>query len=233
MTITLDTKAFDKGIAQLGKQLPYITMLALNNTAFEAQKDLKSAVKSKLKLSNQSMPNAFRVKKATKQTLEARVFVDEFSWQYRALVHHFEGGDRERKGTEKALQYAGVMGKDKILTPSGGIKIKPTTYVRIMSYLKLNYKAGYTANLSQKSSKRKRTDNTQYFIATKRDNRTRHLAEGIYARLGDSPQSLLTISDKPTYTKRIDIDEIVQQTIKDKFDVFFNAATVKAMKTAR
>lgn len=233
MTIAFDTKSFDKCIGSISKQLPYITMLALNNTAFEAQKDLKNIVKATLKLSNQKMPNAFRVKKSTKETLESRVFVDEHSWQYEALEPHFEGGDRERKGTEKALQYAGIMGKDKILTPSGGIKIKPSTYVRIMSYLKLNYKSGYTANLSQKSAKRKRKDNTQYFIATKRDNRTRHLSEGIYARLGDSPQSLLTISDKPKYNKRIDIDEVVQQTINDKFDMFFNQAMMKAMKTAR
>jgi len=235
MTINLDTTGFDKTIGSLSKQLPYITMLALNNTAFAAQSDLKNIVKSSLKLTNQKMPNAFRVKKATKDNLEARTFVDEFSWQYKALVHHFEGGDRERKGTEKALQYAGVMGKDKILTPSGGIRINPSTYVRIMSFLKLNYKAGYAANLSQKSAARKRKDNTKYFIATKRDRKTSHLAEGIYARIGDgsSPQSILTISKKPAYDKRIDIDEVVQKTIDLKFNTFFNEAMIKAMKTSR
>lgn len=218
-----------------GRQLPYITMLALNNTAFDAQKALKAEVNSKLDLKNKKLPNAFRVKKASKQNLTAQVFVDEFSWQGEALAPHFYGGDRERKGMEKALIYMGAMSKSQILTPSGGIKIRPSLYVEMMSYLKLNYKAGYSANRTKRSSKRKRKNTTKYFIATKGDKRTKHLAEGVYAtRDGyDYPLSILTISDKPTYKKIFDLDTIVHKVIKNKFDGYFIAAFDRAMRTAR
>ena len=221
-------------LLQAGRHLPYITMLAINNTAFDAQKKLKSEVNRKLDLKNKKLPNAFRVKKAKKTNLSAQVFVDEHSWQGEALAPHFFGGDRERKGMEKALIYMGAMSKSQILTPSGGIKIRPSLYVEIMSALKLNYKAGYSANRTVKSSKRKRKNTTKYFIATKRDKRTKHLAEGIYARREgyDYPISLLTISSKPHYKKIFDLDKIVGGVVRDRFDYHFSKAFDKAMKSA-
>ena len=65
MRIEVDTKKLEKNFKDLGRQLPYITMLALNDTAFDAQSSLKSVVKGGLRLKKQSVANAFKVKKAS------------------------------------------------------------------------------------------------------------------------------------------------------------------------
>jgi len=213
------------------KQLPYVTMLTLNDLAFDAMTQIKAEVKVKLNLRNQKLPNAFRVKKAKKNNLTAELFIDDWKWQAKILKPHFFGGDRAKKGLEKAMIYAGAMRATDILTPSPGVKIQSSTYVQIMSYLKLNYKAGYDANRNDKSKRKNKS--TQFFIAKKTDRKTKHLHPGIYARINGQVVAILRVAKRPAYKQRFDLEKTTLKVYKDKMAYYFKKNAQKAIRTAR
>ncbi len=237
--MTVEIKGLDKlhkSMSAISKQLPFAIMNTLNDLAFDGMDSMKSEVKGKLKLKNQKIPNAFHIKKATKKTLQVKLSIDDWKWQADVLKPHFYGGDRKRKGMEKAMIYAGAMSRDNILTPPPGVKIQSSTYVQMMSYLKLNYKAGYDANRNDKS-KRKNKTRAKYFIATRKSNKTRHLHPGIYARMDDGvkdkPISLLRVARRPNYKKIFDLEKTFMKVIKRRGSKYFYKNLEQAMATAR
>lgn len=214
------------------KQIPFATMNTLNNLAFSVMNSHKKQVSDGLKWKTK-IPNAIKVKKATKQNLISEVFIDEWSWGWYALKQHYIGGDRHRKGLEKAMQYYGFITKDEILTPSPGVKINAGRYTQILSQLQLNYKAGYSANETKNSRRKNSTSDLRYFIITKYS-KVKH-KPGIYARMEgyDKPICLLRISKKPTYKKRFDFESTVNKIWTEKGESFFNEAMQNAIKTAK
>ena len=218
------------------KQLPYALMLTSNNLAFEVMNSLKKQFATKLHVGKKGIINSVRVRKATKSKPYAEVYIDEFSWQHKVLQHHFYGGDRDRKGLEKALIYFGYMYKWEILTPPPGVKIRPSTYIQILSQLKLDYKAGYNSNETKRSRLRKIADKksrARYFLITGKDNSP--MAPGIYARMPghNKPISILRIAEKPTYKKKFDFNETANKIYNEKSDELFRKALEYAMFTAK
>lgn len=237
MKIKIETNIKDviKGLNQLEKkQIPYATKNALNDTAFEFMNEMKGEIKDKLNIYKKAIPSSVRVKKATKSKLYAEIYVDEWSWQYKVLDHHFKGGDRHRKGLEKALIYKGDMRKDEILTAPPGVRLRPSIYNKIISQLKLIYKAGYSANETKKSRKRKPKNELRFFIITGKSKS--HLAPGVYARplLGtDSPICILRISKKPEYKKRLDFEKTLQKVVNKSLNSNFDRALKFAISTMK
>jgi len=218
------------------KQLPYIQMLTANNIAFDALEAMKKNIRQQLQIRKKSVVNSFRIKKATKSKPYAELYVDEFRWQYKVLAHHFNGGTRESKGMEKALIYWGYMYKWEILTPSPGVNIKPSTYVQMMSQLRLDYKAGYNSNETKRSKLRKtasRKSKVRYFLITGKSNSP--LAPGVYARmpLHDKPICILRISEKPNYRQRLNLQRTVMDVYNNNAEKHFNNAYIRAIMTAR
>jgi len=217
------------------KQLPYMQMLTANNIAFDALDSVKAEIRGKLNIKKQAVPSSFRIKKATKARPYAELFVDEFSWQYRALIHHFKGGNRERKGLEKAMIHQGFMYKHEILTPPPGVTIRPQVYVQIMSQIKLNFKAGYNANETKQSRKRKGANktNARFFVITGKSKSP--LAPGIYARMPghDKPVCLLRIAEKPEYKKQFDLNDVLVKVITRRGNDHFSKAYNLAMWTSK
>lgn len=216
------------------KQLPYASMVATNNLAFAALNAHRDEVQGMFNWKSK-VPNALRIKKATKTNPIAEMYVDEWSWGYYALKSHYYGGDRHRKGLEKAMIALGYMYKDEILTPSPGVKINPATYVQMMSQLKLNYKAGYSANETINSRKKKSNSKTilRFFIVTGKSKLP--MAPGIYARMPgyEKPVCMLRISEKPNYKKRLDMERTVNKVFKEKGQIFFKEAFEYAINTAK
>ena len=216
------------------RQLPYATMVATNNIAFDYLDAQRKEVEGVLNWKKKA-PNAIRIKKATKSRPYAEIFVDEWSWGYYALKQHFHGGDRSRKGLEKAMIQLGYMYKNEILTPSPGTNISPSTYVQMMSQLKLNYKAGYAANETKKSRKKKSASRTslRFFIITGKSKSP--LAPGIYARMQgvESPICMLRISEKPEYKKRFNMEKTLLKVYNRRGSTHFKKAIEHALATAK
>ena len=234
------TSNIEQIIQELGdfekKQLPYALRLTSNNLAFEVMNAMKKEFASELHISKKGVISSVRVKKATKSKPFAEVYIDEFSWQHKVLKHHFYGGDRDRKGLEKALIYWGYMYKWEILTPSPGVKIKPSTYVQILSQLKLDYKAGYNSNETTRSRLRKIADKksrARYFLITGKSKSP--LAPGIYATMPghDKPISILRIAEKPTYKKKFDLARTTNEVYAKKADKLFTKALEYAVLTSK
>jgi len=233
--ISSNMKSFLRGLNALEKkQLPFAIILANNNIAFDYLNTQKKEVTGKLNW-RVKVPNAIKIKKATKQRPYAEVYVDEAVWGYYALEQHFHGGDRHRKGMEKAMIYLGHMYKNEILTPSPSVRIRPSTYVQMMSQLKLNYKAGYNSNETEKSRRRKSKTKTslRFFIITGKSKSP--LAPGVYARMKgiSSPICMLRISEKPRYKKIFDMEKSLKKVYKRRGEKHLKKALDYAVTTAK
>jgi len=212
MTLDISTKTVQKMLVDAIRDMPYISMLAINDMAFDAKDSLKKSMLAGLEIEKASLANAFRIKKAKKTNLTAVLFVNKDSWQYKALEQHYEGGDRARKGMELMLQSMGAIKKSKILIPMAKIR-----------------KRGYSDIKNALNSKAK----SDYFLATKTAKKTAHLNEGIYARVnaGHKVVGIMMIRDKPNYKKRFDITSITEKVVNRRFEQHFNIAFKRAIKT--
>lgn len=234
----------DELIKELGdfdkKQLPFIQKETVNSISFDVQSKISKQVQLGLNWKKKvNIKGIVRVKKATKSNPNGEVYLDEggtgkTNWGYYALMQHFTGTDRHRKGLEKAMIAKGYMTSNDILTPPPGVIIKPSVYVQIMSQLKLNFKEGFSANETKASKKKNKNSSTvRYFVATSKINH--HLAMGIYARMSGvkSPICILRISEKPKYEKRFDFKQTAEKVINTRSGYHFNKAFEYAMRTAK
>lgn len=100
------------------KQIPFATMLALNDTAFALHKTYKAQTKQKFTKPTNYTQKAFRVNKAKKNNLIATVFVDKKREDYMKL--QVDGGTRMPKNS--AIVVASTKNSSHIAKfPSGNI----------------------------------------------------------------------------------------------------------------
>ncbi|MDM5272093.1 hypothetical protein PGH07_07865 [Sulfurovum sp. zt1-1] len=214
------------------RDIPYIAITAANNLAFDTKESIDQEITYRLNISKKKLLSPVRITKATKSNLFVKIFIDEWSWQHKVLKHHFFGGDRDRKGLEKAMMEFGHMSRNEILTPSPGVTIKPSTYVKIISQLKLVYKSGYSANETKRSRFRNRSrQNERYFVIP--TYKRSHLHPGIYARMPDhdKPICILRISKQPKYKKRLtSFEDTVNKVQSRRSDIHLGEAIDRVMK---
>jgi len=91
-----------RAIQGLSKQMPFATAGALTTTAFDVRKAMvKTIYPSSFNVKNRGFANAmFRVDKANKKKLEARVY-DRFGKDY--MVNQAEGGTKQKRGRYVAV----------------------------------------------------------------------------------------------------------------------------------
>jgi hypothetical protein len=231
MRITCDSNVSDliKSFEVLEKDVAYVQMSVINDLAFHAQKSVKQEVKHQLHISKGAIAS-FTVKKAKKTNLFAVLHQD--TWKADVLEHNIRGGDRSRKGMEKAMIYNGYMSEDEILTPSPGTKIKSYVYTQMMSQLKLNYKAGYLANETKRSRKRKGKRGTAARFWIVGSFSRSHLSPGVYARMPgyNKPICILRISKRPSYRKKVNLDAVVQKVVDRNITKYYKKAVDKALQ---
>ena len=202
------------------RDVDYVLALTINNLAFDAMKSVEKQMGSNLKITKKQMLSAFGVKKATKSSKVAELFVDEGKWQYKALQHHFNAGDRFRKGLESMLRYKGLMTQGEILTPSPNTKLKRSAYKRISEQIKTGKRT---------VSAKGRVSRERYFFVPSRSHS--HLSAGIYAQMPNVPfpVSILRIASKPNYRKRFDLLEIVEKVSTRRANIHLGKALDKVL----
>ena len=113
-------KEVTKGLSSLQKkQIPFATMLALNDTAFALHKTYKKQTTQKFDNPTQFTQKGFRVDKAKKTNLIAVVYVDESREDYMKL--QVDGGIRTPKNSAIVIANSGNS-NDVAKYPSGNIK---------------------------------------------------------------------------------------------------------------
>ena len=247
-TLTFGLTEFDKATLDIEhKQLPYATMLALNDTAFGARKAIAQQM---VKVFDRPTPYARRgvvYERATKANLESRVVLHGSNWggglpPALFLGPQIEGGKRSHKAFEKQLHALGLLPDGHVAVPAERTKLDRYGNIgqgqlnRMMSGLKIDYRsAGSNRVASTKKGKARRARGSRggfYFVPKEGS----HLAPGVWLELGFPMRAIypvLLFVKSPTYQVRLQFAPVIQKYYDENFDRYFARGWSRAIKTAR
>ena len=97
ISVKTNIKKISKGLTKIKKQIPFATMMALNDTAFAVHRAEKKQTTQKFDNPTTFTQKGFRVEKAKKTNLKAEVYVEKKREDYMKL--EVDGGIRTAKNT--------------------------------------------------------------------------------------------------------------------------------------
>lgn len=253
LKVTVESSGVRRMLDAGQKQARYAAMLAINNVAFEAMRGGRRELETKLDRPTRWTVTSWYVRrKATKQKLEAVVGWSDFLSNRRGdaadyfLSQHWNGGARQHKAFEKRLIAAGVMPSGLFAVPGKAAdelgmidrfgNMKGSVLVAILSGLGTFTEAGYAANATVRSGKRRsasKSASRHVYWAGKPGKNTpngiwiiddKHSARG---RL----RPVMVFVRSPVYAKRLDIKSIADSASR-RFDAEFAKAYRQALATA-
>lgn len=101
ISIKSNIKQLTKSISGFADQIPFVTSVALNNTAFDARQGVQGQILRDVDKPTRFTINAPRFKRSNKRNLTAVVFIPDKQWQY--LERLINGGVKHPKGTALAI----------------------------------------------------------------------------------------------------------------------------------
>jgi hypothetical protein len=245
----------NKTFNEITKQMPFAIMLALNKTAKEIWEAEKAEMQRAFDRPTPYTGASIRYRQATKTSLRASV--DHFDFgkgtpPRKYLEPQILGGDRNLKRSEVALRTFGILPNGMFTVPGSAAKIDaygnmdPGQIRQILSYFQsAEMYAGYTSNMTArtkarlaKGSKKKGTRGYEYFVASRSNSRTQHLAPGIYQRfsfgsMGSSIKPVLMFVKRPRYSKRYNFYDVARKIIDQQWEKNLKEAWRKAIETAK
>ena len=230
-------------------QVPYAAKLALDATA----KATKAAEIEEMKrVFDRPTPytlNAIFTKNATKQNLEARVWLKDESIvavDPHYLTPQIVGGTRPVKRFEKMLRRVLVVPKDFVAVPGDAAKLDQYGNIsrgqiqQLLSYFQAFYLSGTESKNLDKKKRDKLARGTKtkqgysYFVGRPGGGK---LPPGIWQRFqfaaGSSIKPIIIFVDHTAYKKRLDWYGVAERTYRVTFLPEFHAGYAKAMQTAR
>lgn len=208
--------------------LPFVTAYALTKTA----QDIKTAEIDRMRGAfdrpTRFTLNALQTVPATKRDLRASVrFKDGFGSipASRYLGPEVDGGPRVHKSHERRLIAAGIMRPGEFAVPG---KLAPldsygnmrgSTIERMLSDVQAAGGAGYDANATAKTRRRKRRGGKGTYFAVRDQGR---LPAGIYFRLGlRDIRPILLFVRSPHYAKLLPFYETADDIVAARYPVHF------------
>lgn len=249
MKITLRSNASDveQRVRALGGQVLFAAAVSLTR----GTKDAQDAVRKEM-MRAFDRPTAYAlggtmVKAATKQNLEARLWVKDNPFGKgvpadRFLLPEIYGGVRRQKGMERALQSAGLLPAGWFAVPAAGAQLDGNGNVRrsqitqILSQLQVQLKAGYESKRSTSAASKRtvRRQGVTYFALPAA---TRGLKPGIYLKRkfahGTAIRPVFIFVPSVQYRPRLKFFEVGQAVAESRFKHHFDAEIVKAIATGR
>jgi hypothetical protein len=238
-TIRIDLPRLDN----IAAKIPDALVSALNSTAYVAKRDTEDAMRRSFDRPTPWVMSGIEYGRAGEKgngAFQSSVFIkdkaskgDQFALK-RVLLPEFDGGQRRYKMFEAALNHVGVLYDGEFVVPTRHAirdaygNVPRQWIVQIMSALRANYKAGYTANRSLASGRRFRARTGGDWIVPAKSGRYQRskLKRGIYWR-DDASRSLTMyfafVRHAPSYKQRIDLRSIVRGAIRKEFWTKFNA----------
>jgi hypothetical protein len=186
--IRIETRGLETAIRTLEAlrkdKIPLVTAKALNDTAWLIRDKTMETMKGVFDRPTPFTLRSFRVHKASKRNLCARV---DFEWgRLGYMKTQVEGGSRSRKRSETALQKAGIMRPGQLWVPGKGARLNQYGNIsggqitQLLSVLKAaEMSSGYMANITARSAKRNRKPRDYIAVTKKRGG----LLPGIYERV--------------------------------------------------
>lgn len=208
-------RTIDRLDALARQQLPFVTALALTRTGQAVQQGLRAEMSKVFDRPTPYTLNSLRLIPATKQRLQAVVWVkDEWSVgtsgtpATKYLTPEIYGGPRGVKGFEKALRRAGILADNMYAVPAADApldrygNLTGALMVQLLSSLGALHDS--LSRQTARSMKRHRTP-SEFFVVTKPgSNRT----EGIWRRRGSEVRPILHFVKQPQYRPRLRFFEV-------------------------
>lgn len=249
-----DLKLANRQLQVLEKEVvspPLGAAIALTKTARRAEAAIKQEMAEVFDRPTRYTMNATFVKpasagsKGSKVNLTASVKIKDSELKNQGvvpvnyLIHQIEGGTRQSKRFERALQRVGVLPEGWLAVPGEAAEldqygnIKPSQIVQILSYFQAFSETGYRANSTEDTRAKlkrggRRRYGRAYFAAIPGRARTAHLQPGIYLRqyggLGVALRPVLIFVRHARYVPRLDFYGIAQKTFDQWIDHELDAA---------
>jgi len=244
--IDIEWEGIDKTIRALDnmakKQVPFATMMAINETA----NDVKAAEIKKMKRvfnkPTKTTLNSVIIRYAKKISLWATVKIKDkpFSGGGAAVKDYLgpqiHAGERKRKGSEMRLQSSFKMTKGRYIVPGQGMKLNKFGNIPKGKMTQIMSAVGGHHDTRQNVTARSKKLNKNvrdYFVVKKGNPRVQHLHPGIYRRIGRTIRPMLLYVKKPRYFVRFRFFHIADTVIGKKLVNNFNKALDRALRTAR
>ena len=237
------------------RQIPFATVLALNEVAAEAQRQMRQRMESDFDRPTPYTLSATWVRRANKQNLRAEVLLKDESFKSapatRWLAPEVEGGQRPLKRHEYALRRANVLPEGMFAVPGEGAQMDAFgnmsrgQIVQILSWFRAFHYSGYRMNMTDKgrarlakgsSARAKRyRPPTSYFVVSVGGRGK--LKPGVYMRQGQAHDArilpVLRFVRRPGYKPRLPFYQTVDVTARREFEGAFRRGMAQAMATAR
>lgn len=234
-------------------QIPFATAYALTQTAKQGQENIRLEMRRVFDRPKPYTLNGTFVIPARKDKLFAVVKLkDGYTEptnvdgkrgtpdQY--LRAQTKGVPRKHKAFEKLLINRGLMPPNSYAIPTSAApldafgNVSAGYFNRIMAQLRIA--TDPLSNATARSGKRRRTRTAGYFVAYPGRTATRHLAPGVYERIGTAFGSgvrpiFIYTDSPPRYRLRLNFDGIIKRTVDTHLAFFFEQGFRLAMRTAR
>ncbi|KQZ34283.1 hypothetical protein [Massilia sp. Root1485] len=249
MRINIQTNFPDvaQRLSALGRQAPFVAAVSLTRTAKDVQAAIKAEMQSVFDRPTTYALNGTFLKPATRQNLEARVWVKDNPFGKgtpadRFLLPQIYGGSRGLKGMERILQRNGLMPSGWFAVPAAGAQldgngnVKRSQITQILSQLRVQSGAGYESRAtgSARSNRTVARQGVTYFALPQV---RRGLKPGIYLKrkfaLGSAIKPVFIFVQAVQYRPRLRFFEVGQAVADAQFPRHFDAEWAKAVQSAR
>lgn len=231
----------------LGRQAPFVAAVSLTRSIKDAQVAVKAEMQRAFDRPTAYALNGTFIKPATKQKLEARIWVkDNPSGKGtpadRFLLPQINGGVRGLKGMERLLQRNGLMQSGWFAVPAAGAQldgngnVKRSQIVQILSQLRVQRGAGSESRAtgSARSNRTIARQGVTYFALARKH---RGLEPGIYLKRkfghGSAVRPVFVFVAAVQYRPRLRFFEVGSATVNARFPVHFDEAWTKAVTQSR
>jgi hypothetical protein len=241
--VRLDATSLLREFSDIEKrQLPYATMRALNDAAFQTRQAWRDAMPKVFDRPTRMTLNAILYTKAKKDQVWAEVFVRDQATKgtppNKYLFWEAQGGQRRAKGSEVLLRRMGILGGGEYTVPGKGVQLDqygnvPSRVIStILSDLGARRDPSQNTTLASRKRRERRRDVTKsavYFYSRgpsgdRGDGRPQHLPRGIYSRRRDEGvRPILAIVNAATYKPRYPVFDLAEQIFRARFASLFDA----------
>ena len=245
----IDTSLLSRKLSALQlEQLPFAVSLAINKAAAKVRQKEELNLKFAL---DRPTPFTLRSVLLTRPANKRGPFERDEAAKGTPPVKYLRplvrGGGRRKKRFERALEAAGILGRNEYTVPGKGARLNQYgnmsagQIVQVLSALKAFNESGFLANRSSRPGARKNARTKGYFVArrgrlTSRGNErwTSRLPEGIWENYGRGKvRPILLFVRPPRYTPILKFREVAEQAWRQEFAGEFRSAMRTALRSAR
>lgn len=242
------------------RQVPFALTRALTKTAQDVREAERGAMRGVFDRPTPFTLNALYLRPATKQRLEAEVWLKGDGSRDNQPGSHYlrpqiEGGDRPLKRFEQRLVRAGYMQASERAVPASGANldaygnISRGQIVKILSQLKTAAVQGDFSDATSSRRSRAKRSKEAYFVsrgpgtafgggAWKSGLKSQHLPRGIWVRRnfgawGTAVKPVLLFVPRASYRARYKFFEIGEKVVQRRFGAHWQQSWSEALRTAR